>query len=100
MAVMNRDNGNPLAVGSAKGVNKWGVQDLIGNVWEWTSTEANSYPGSKMVIKPMKEKYYMLRGGGAADKSTGDLAITSTFRQAWAGVEPSKNIGFRLVRTK
>ncbi|MEZ5425794.1 MAG: bifunctional serine/threonine-protein kinase/formylglycine-generating enzyme family protein [Pyrinomonadaceae bacterium] len=100
MAVIDRENGNQLAVGSKKGDNIWGVQDLIGNVYEWTSSEAWLYPGSPGVVKETKEKSYMVRGGDASSQTEGPFAITSTLRADVLESEANKGIGFRLVYTK
>lgn len=92
----------PKPVGSAPtGANKWGVQDLIGNVWEWTDSEYKAYPNSKIqeIVRKGKTPEYVIRGGGFASKSTGDKAISSTSR---LGVEMTRQdgfLGFRLVRS-
>ena len=46
-AVVGKASMQIEAVGSKQcGENEWKVQDLIGNVWEWTSSEPKPYPGS------------------------------------------------------
>jgi formylglycine-generating enzyme required for sulfatase activity len=85
-------------VGTKTCPNQWGVQDLIGNVFEWTGTEAWAYPGSNFDVGQLSEPTFMIRGGGAYEKSTGENAITSTFRVATPGSKRSAGLGFRLVR--
>ena len=97
-AVLDQPNNDPKPVGTVGCADDWGVQDLIGNVFEWTSTEASLYPGSSGEIANLNEPFFMVRGGGAFYKSTGKDAITSTFRQELPGTTRSIGLGFRLVR--
>lgn len=97
-AVLDQENNEPKPVATASCANDWGVKDLIGNVFEWTSTEISLYPGSQGTIAPTSTPHFMVRGGGAIYKSTGKDAITSTFRQDIAASTKSPGLGFRLVR--
>jgi formylglycine-generating enzyme required for sulfatase activity len=97
-ANLNSLNNDPVVVGTKTCPNQWGVQDLIGNVFEWTGTEAWAYPGSNFDVGQLSEPTFMIRGGGAYEKSTGENAITSTFRVATPGSKRSAGLGFRLVR--
>jgi serine/threonine-protein kinase len=98
MAVLDRSNGNVLPVGSKKGANQWGVQDLIGNVWEWTSTKATLYPGREGSV--LKGDFFMVRGGAAISPSKGETAVNSTYREVLDQGDVNKGVGFRLVCSK
>lgn len=98
-AVIDQAANDPSVVGSKSCPNNWGVNDLIGNVFEWTSSEPSVYPGSGGEVKPLSEPYRMLRGGGAIYKSTGPNAITSTFRVEVPASTRRAEIGFRLVKS-
>ena len=97
-AVIDRSSNDPEVVGSKSCADTWGVHDLIGNVFEWTSSEPSLYPGSSGEVRPLTEPHLMLRGGGAIYKSTGTNAMTSTFRVAVPASTRRAEIGFRLVR--
>ena len=97
-AVLDRSSNDPEVVGSKSCPNSWGVQDLIGNVFEWTSSEPSLYPGSTGEVLPLSEPHLMLRGGAAIYKSAGASAITSTFRVPVPASTRRAEIGFRLVR--
>ncbi|HVG31533.1 MAG TPA: SUMF1/EgtB/PvdO family nonheme iron enzyme [Pyrinomonadaceae bacterium] len=89
----------PQAVGSfPNGKNRWGVVDLIGNVWEWTSSPASIYPGGKLMIPEHDENSYVMRGGSYLSEPSGERAITATFRDWIPASIRHPTLGFRLVR--
>ena len=97
-AVMGKADSEPEAVGSkADGKNIWGVVDLVGNVWEWTSNELAAYPGSNLEIKKKPGRRIMIRGG-SANENHSKIDITSAFRIDVADDTKEKTLGFRLVK--
>jgi eukaryotic-like serine/threonine-protein kinase len=90
-------------VGSIQGgANKWGVLDLVGNVWEWTSTKAAAYKGAnpeftKQVEEKFGKDHVVVRGAFSLTKDIS--TATSTFRTFNQITKRDKVIGFRLVRS-
>jgi gamma-glutamyl hercynylcysteine S-oxide synthase len=92
----------PAAAGAfPAGVSPAGVHQLIGDVWEWTSTDFHGYPG--FVAFPYREysevffgrDYKVLRGGSfGTDRS----ACRGTFRNWDYPIRRQIFSGFRLAR--
>ncbi len=99
-AVVGKLTAAPEPVGSKKcGASiRWGVQDLIGNVFEWTSSFAAPYPGADVQGETNRDKY-MIRGGSAFRDQNGKNSETSTFRIDVPGELRDNRLGFRLVTT-
>jgi formylglycine-generating enzyme required for sulfatase activity/serine/threonine protein kinase len=89
------------AVGSyPEGKARWGHLDMIGNVWEWTSSKAAYYPGSKLTVEPTDRDSAVIRGGSLASDPVGSRPISATFRDWIAPTTKNKFLGFRLVRVE
>ena len=68
--------GGPAPVGSyPRGNTVLGISDLIGNVWEWTSSRMVAYPGGQAA--PRSQGTYVIRGGGF---NTLDSVADATYR--------------------
>jgi gamma-glutamyl hercynylcysteine S-oxide synthase len=94
----NVDTNSPRPVGSfPEGKTPGGIVDLIGNVWEWTSTRAALYPGNSMLRSP-QPGMVVIRGGSYLEPPRGPEAITATRRSFVAASAKDATIGFRLVR--
>ncbi|MEN3330207.1 MAG: eukaryotic-like serine/threonine-protein kinase [Acidobacteriota bacterium] len=91
---------NPVYVGSfPRGATQQGVQDMVGNVWEWTSSKPHFYDG-----RPLKDSAEanarVVRGGSFFEKINRDYKnVTDRY---WFGDENFKfpTIGFRLARDR
>jgi formylglycine-generating enzyme required for sulfatase activity/serine/threonine protein kinase len=81
------------------GKNRWGVVDLIGNVWEWTSSKASLYTGTDQIPAANKD-WVVVRGGSyASDPDDRQIPISATYRDWFAPNFRNPNYGFRLVRS-
>lgn len=93
----------PSEAGSfAKGASAYGVRQMVGDVWEWTSSDFHGYPGFRSF--PYKEysevffgpDYKVLRGGSWA---THPLAVRGTFRNWDYPIRRQIFTGFRCARS-
>jgi gamma-glutamyl hercynylcysteine S-oxide synthase len=92
----------PAAAGSfAAGASPWGCLQLLGDVWEWTSSDFAPYPGFEAF--PYREysevffgrEYKVLRGGAWA---THPLVARPTFRNWDYPIRRQIFAGFRCAR--
>jgi ergothioneine biosynthesis protein EgtB len=81
------------------GANSYGCQQLIGDVWEWTTSDYVPYPGFKSEFDEYNDKWFVnqkvLRGGSYA---TPQLHIRSTYRNFFHAHERWMISGFRCAR--
>ena len=82
-----------------KGENAYGCQQMIGDVWEWTTSDYVPYPGFKSEFDEYNDKWFVnqkvLRGGSFA---TPQLHIRSTYRNFFHAHERWMVSGFRCAK--
>jgi gamma-glutamyl hercynylcysteine S-oxide synthase len=94
--------GHPAAVGAfPAGASAWGAEQLLGDVWEWTSSDFHPYPGFRAFPYPeysavfFGPEYKILRGGSWA---VAPDAIRNTFRNWDYPIRRQIFAGFRCAR--
>lgn len=88
-------------VGFYEKPNKFGAEDMIGNVWEWVedcykdgySALANN--GDPQQMSPCEKRVF--RGGAWGDY--GSFYLRSTYRGAWPSGGAFSNVGLRIARS-
>lgn len=82
-----------------EGANAGGCQQMIGDVWEWTTSDYVPYPGFKTEFDEYNDKWFVnqkvLRGGSFA---TPRLHIRTTYRNFFHAHERWMISGFRCAR--
>jgi ergothioneine biosynthesis protein EgtB len=91
---------SPAPIGAfPEGQSGYGCQQLIGDVWEWTTSDYVPYPGFKSEFDEYNDKWFVnqkvLRGGSYA---TPQLHIRSTYRNFFHAHERWMVSGFRCAK--
>ncbi|MBY4208225.1 ergothioneine biosynthesis protein EgtB [Rhodococcus fascians] len=101
-ANLNQRHLEPADVGAyPQGVSSAGVHQLIGDVWEWTSSGFEAYPGFEAFPYAeysevfLRGDYKVLRGGSFG---TDEVACRGTFRNWDHPIRRQIFSGFRLAR--
>ncbi len=78
-----------------KGPSPFGALDMIGNAWEWTSSDLTAYPGGEL-SEHTQPGHKVIRGGSF---STNRDQANTTFRKCYPGTAGDySEIGFRCVQ--
>ena len=90
----------PAPIGAfPNGQNSYGCQQMIGDVWEWTTSDYVPYPGFKSEFDEYNDKWFVnqkvLRGGSYA---TPQSHIRATYRNFFHAHERWMVSGFRCAR--
>jgi len=99
---LNGAYGRPVHAGAlAGGDTHGGIRQLIGNIWEWTATDFNGYPGFqpdpyREYSQPWFGDHRVLRGGCFATRSR---LVHSRFRNFYTPDRNDVFAGFRTART-
>jgi ergothioneine biosynthesis protein EgtB len=91
---------NVAPIGSfPEGQSAYGCQHMIGDVWEWTTSDYTPYPGFKSEFDEYNDKWFVgqkiLRGGSFA---TPQIHIRSTYRNFFYPHERWMIAGFRCAK--
>lgn len=91
---------SPAPVGAfPAGANAHGCEQMIGDVWEWTTSDYVPYPGFKSEFDEYNDKWFVnqkvLRGGSFA---TPQIHIRATYRNFFHAHERWMTSGFRCAK--
>ncbi len=88
--------GSPHPVGQ-KAANRWGLHDLLGNVWEWTGDWFGAYPTGRVPDPPgpPEGSRRVFRGGSWDSLAQG---VRAAYRNRHDPSDRWNSLGFRLAR--
>lgn len=77
------------------GASPFGVQDMAGNVAEWTATVPEPYPGNATPSKLYGPNLYIVRGGGWFSP---EEQVTTYYRNSNVPIAANDDLGFRCAK--
>jgi formylglycine-generating enzyme required for sulfatase activity len=82
------------------GVSPYGVYDMSGNVWEWTTSWYQAYPGNTVESESYGERYKVLKGGSWFNCSFYNCGISApVFNRAFFSRRTKNDsFGFRCAK--
>jgi len=96
-----KQTGDTTPVGAFQaGASPYGVYDVTGNVWEWTASWYQPYPGNKTASEAYGERYKTLKGGSWFDCSFYKCGLSAPVynRAFFARKTKNDTIGFRCAK--
>jgi serine/threonine protein kinase len=80
-----------------KGASPFGAYDMVGNVWEWTSSDFRAYPGGRLPSGTSGGDLKVIRGGSYESSKA---YATTTYRTGWPArsAKTYDQTGFRCVK--
>jgi len=99
--VAMQKQGDTTPVGAFEsGKSPFGVYDMTGNVWEWTSSWYEPYPGNSRITENYGQKYKTLKGGSWWDCSFYKCGISAPVfnRSFFHPRTKNDSFGFRCAR--
>jgi formylglycine-generating enzyme required for sulfatase activity len=74
---------------------RFGLYDLLGNVWEWTASRFKAHPFSKQQIPEYEQDLKVAKGGSWVSSLD---SCRASARAAFPANERKATLGFRCVR--
>jgi len=97
---LSANRSGPVAAGGFQnGATSAGVQDLIGNVWEWTSSPYHAYPGATAFADSMEQQFRVVRGGAFNTPDSIATGLVRGFNRLSASRDELALTGFRCAMT-
>jgi len=93
--------GDTMPVGSfQEGRSVYGLYDVSGNVWEWTDSWYDAYPGNTHITENYGQKYKVLKGGSWWDCSFYSCGISAPVfnRSFFTRSTKNNSFGFRCAK--